>query len=48
MRTWVVIIVLLVPLLLAACGGGGSGGSTSDPAEGSNWDQMEWNRGEWA
>jgi len=42
----VVIMLLHLILLLAACGGGGSGGD-SDPGS-SNWDEMQWDSGNWA
>ncbi len=36
--------VLGLCLLLTACSGGGG----SNPASGSNWDQMNWDQGKWA
>jgi len=43
---------LLIPLcivMLSACGGSSGGDeNASDPANGSNWDQMEWDKGSWS
>jgi hypothetical protein len=36
--------------LLGGCGrggGGGDGAASPNPAEGSTWDQMEWDKGKW-
>jgi hypothetical protein len=42
-------VVVLMSLLLIACGGGGGGGNPppQDPAFGNQWDQMEWDKGQW-
>ncbi|MFY9271268.1 MAG: hypothetical protein WAO55_16105 [Candidatus Manganitrophaceae bacterium] len=46
-----VLALLLSGALLTACGGGGGGGEEpsagNNPAEGSTWDQMEWDKGKW-
>lgn len=44
---------LLVLILFAGCGAGGNatgGGNSpsSDPGGGNTWDEMEWDRGQWA
>jgi hypothetical protein len=41
-----VILALVFSIgLMTACDGGG--GSSSNPAEGSNWDEMGWDQGKW-
>ncbi|WP_181919539.1 hypothetical protein [Alkalilimnicola ehrlichii] len=39
-------VTLLCLLLLVGCDRGGSSGGNT-PEAGSNWDEMEWDRGEW-
>ena len=42
---------LLIPicyLMLSACGGSSGGDNATDPATGSDWDQMEWDNGSWS
>ncbi len=45
-RFFHLIAALLLTTLLFACGGG-SGPAAPDPATGSNWDEMEWDKGSW-
>jgi len=33
--------------LTAGCGSGGGGSTTADPAKGTTWDEMEWDKGKW-
>ena len=32
---------------LVGCGNDGGSGSSVNPAEGSNWDEMVWDQGQW-
>ena len=46
--TLTLILGLLFLVLFSGCSsGGGGGGTASDPAEGSNWDEMVWDQGTW-
>ena len=42
------LMIPLCCLLISACGGGGGGDDAPDPATGSDWDQMEWDKGSWS
>ncbi len=44
-RIWPLGFILVLALL--GCGGSSSGTSASDPASGSNWDEMNWDEGRW-
>ncbi len=45
------VLFLMAILLLGACGGGSGGGDPAtgvdDPAKSSQWDKMEWDKGQW-
>jgi hypothetical protein len=43
-RAWMYLVIAVVAMMLSACGGGG-GGDTA--ANGSNWDEMKWDQGQW-
>jgi len=48
LKPFLLLALVLSAGLLAGCGGGGGGGTTPpSPAEGSSWDQMEWDTGKW-
>ena len=43
-----IVLVLLVVGLLACCGGSsGGGGSSNPPPPSGNWNEMQWNVGNW-
>jgi hypothetical protein len=43
------LVLFLLTGLFSGCshGGGGGGAAAPNPAEGSTWDQMEWDKGKW-
>jgi hypothetical protein len=46
----ILLLLVLCAGLFAGCGrggGGGDGAASPNPAEGSTWDQMEWDKGKW-
>lgn len=49
-RRWFCIFLLILGLSLGSCSKGGGGGGQeveNDPAQGSTWDQMVWDKGKW-
>ena len=43
---WVVGLACMVTLVLSSCGGGGGAANQGNQSP-NNWDQMNWNEGQW-